>query len=937
MYKKLISLIFLVVVLSAAGTVSADLVAHWMFDDAGGDTAFDMSGNGADGTLTGNPDWTVGPIGGALSLANAGDYVQMPNSEAIKLRSTGTYTVACWLNIQSPTGAIVYHGLGCSTWASWFLGLGGPEPDAPRQEGNLVFGVRSANGSAYTSVAAPTVADAWIHVAATYDGSTLTLYLDGEERASETAPAPFDSTEDLYVGGDPGCGGRNWYEGAIDDLRIYDNALSGGEVMAVMQGKAWPFAFGPEPEDGAILEATWANIKWQPGQLAVSHDVYIGTSLEDVEAGAESTFVGNQAAANLIVGFVGFPFAEGLVPGTTYYWRVDEVNDADPNSPWKGDVWSFWVPSKKTYGAVPTQGMNFVKTDATVSWSTGFGGKLTQMYFGTDADEVDAGTGGTAKGPVVGTTYDPGPLEKGTTYYWRVDQFDGADTHKGDVWSFTTVPDIAVGDPALLGWWTLDEGEGTTAVDWSGHGGHGSFVGDPQWTYGYQGSALEFDGAGEYVNCGDDTGADATGDFTLAAWVQMAPGNSDQYMGIGGRLMVSGGIYTGFALVRHTTNVFRLWVGDNTDDLAKSGVSSDAMYTDTEWHHVAGVHEGRANFLYVDGVKQAGSTMIDFVPSVQFFHIAKQYANTDERYFKGKIDDVRLYNKALTEAEIAEVMHGDTNLAGNPVPGRDAVLDIRDISSLSWSRGSTASSHDVYLGTDRGAVAGADNSSPQFHGNQARTTLSLAGLVEFGGGDYYWRVDEVETDGTVHAGTVWKFTVPDYLIVDNFESYNNIDPPNDGSNRIFDNWIDGFGTTTNGALVGNDLPPYGEHGIVQAGNQSMKYRYDNAGKTSEATLTVAKGDWTAEGVTKLVLQVRGASGNAPDRIYVALNGTAVIYHDDASATQLTGWNEWVIDLAAFGVDLANVNSITIGVGTKNTPVATGGTGTMYFDEILLTP
>jgi prepilin-type processing-associated H-X9-DG protein len=581
--------------------------------------------------------------------------------------------------------------------------------------------------------------------------------------------------------------------------------------------------------------------------------------------------------------------------------------------------------------------MNFVKTDATVSWSTGFGGKLTQMYFGTDADEVDAGTGGTAKGPVVGTTYDPGPLEKGTTYYWRVDQFDGADTHKGDVWSFTTVPDIAVGDPALLGWWTLDEGEGTTAVDWSGHGGHGSFVGDPQWTYGYQGSALEFDGAGEYVNCGDDTGADATGDFTLAAWVQMAPGNSDQYMGIGGRLMVSGGIYTGFALVRHTTNVFRLWVGDNTDDLAKSGVSSDAMYTDTEWHHVAGVHEGRANFLYVDGVKQAGSTMIDFVPSVQFFHIAKQYANTDERYFKGKIDDVRLYNKALTEAEIAEVMHGDTNLAGNPVPGRDAVLDIRDISSLSWSRGSTASSHDVYLGTDRGAVAGADNSSPQFHGNQARTTLSLAGLVEFGGGDYYWRVDEVETDGTVHAGTVWKFTVPDYLIVDNFESYNNIDPPNDGSNRIFDNWIDGFGTTTNGALVGNDLPPYGEHGIVQAGNQSMKYRYDNAGKTSEATLTVAKGDWTAEGVTKLVLQVRGASGNAPDRIYVALNGTAVIYHDDASATQLTGWNEWVIDLAAFGVDLANVNSITIGVGTKNTPVATGGTGTMYFDEILLTP
>jgi len=297
---------------------------------------------------------------------------------------------------------------------------------------------------------------------------------------------------------------------------------------------------------------------------------------------------------------------------------------------------------------------------------------------------------------------------------------------------------------------------------------------------------------------------------------------------------------------------------------------------------------------------------------------------------------VRVYNKALTDAQVANVMLGDTKMAGNPVPGRDALLDMRDISSLSWSRGSTASSHDVYFGTDRDAVAGADNSSPEFKGNQAGTSLSLASLVEFGGGDYYWRVDEVEAGGTVNAGTVWKFTVPEYLIVDNFESYNNIDPPNAGSNRVFDNWIDGFGTTTNGALVGNELPPYGEHGIVQSGNQSMLYAYDNAGKTSEATLTLAKRDWTVEGVMNLVVQMRGASGNAADRVYVALNGTAVVYHDDPAATQVRGWNEWVIDLATFGIDLTNVNSISIGIGTRNAPSAGGGTGTMYFDEIVLT-
>jgi hypothetical protein len=70
-------------------------------------------------------------------------------------------------------------------------------------------------------------------------------------------------------------------------------------------------------------------------------------------------------------------------------------------------------------------------------------------------------------------------------------------------------------------------------------------------------------------------------------------------------------------------------------------------------------------------------------------------------------------------------------------------------------------------------------------------------------------------------------------------------------------------------------------------------------------------------------------------LFVALNGTAVVYHDDVSATQLTGWNEWVIDLAEFvGVDLTNVGSITIGFGTKNVPAA-GGAGEVYFDDIRL--
>ena len=171
-------------------------------------------------------------------------------------------------------------------------------------------------------------------------------------------------------------------------------------------------------------------------------------------------------------------------------------------------------------------------------------------------------------------------------------------------------------------------------------------------------------------------------------------------------------------------------------------------------------------------------------------------------------------------------------------------------------------------------------------------------------------------------------------MVDDFEAYNDIDPPDPNSNRIFDKWIDGFGTTTNGALVGNDMPPYAEQTVVHGGDQSMIYRYDNAGKTSEAILTlVYPRDWTAEGATKLSLQFRGASANAAEQMFVAL-GNSVVYHADPAATQITGWNEWVVDLATFGVNLTNVNTIAIGFGARNAPAA-GGAGTMYFDDIRL--
>ena len=104
--------------------------------------------------------------------------------------------------------------------------------------------------------------------------------------------------------------------------------------------------------------------------------------------------------------------------------------------------------------------------------------------------------------------------------------------------------------------------------------------------------------------------------------------------------------------MRHTGNAFRLWVGDGTDDLAKSAVSSDTPYTDSEWHHAVGVREGRTNRLYIDGAPQTATSVTGLVPSTDFFHLGRQYGHLDDRYLRGAIDDVRVYDRALSAEEL---------------------------------------------------------------------------------------------------------------------------------------------------------------------------------------------------------------------------------------------------------------------------------------------
>ena len=714
MCKKLICLVSFILVLSQASSADADLVGHWPLDEGSGTTIIDISGNGNDGSLVDNPVWDItwvaGVSGSALEFQGVGtsggngDYFDCGSDASLNM--TGPISIALWIrpDADDPEGNLTTTApmskTDGSAW-SWQVrygwGQGAPEPYM-----SFTF---NSSPRAWAHVGKNLERYEWCHIACSHDGETLKCYLNGEETNS-TPMGQFGGVgTPVNIGTDGwGC---DWI-GLIDDVRMYDHALSEPEILSAMEGEVVYRAWGPTPADGDLITDTWANLSWKPGPKAVSHDVYFGENFNYVNDGAEGTFLGNQGGTFIIVGFPGFAYPDGLVPGTTYYWRVDEVNDTEPNSPWKGDVWSFGIPPKTAYAPDPADGGDSVALDVQLSWTPGFGAKLHTVYFGDNFDEVSNATGGETQGTAL---YTPGPLEMAKTYYWRVDEFDVVETHKGDIWSFTTEGAVSSPDPA--------------------------------------------------------NGAE----------------------------------------------------------------------------------------------------------------------------------------------------------------------DVTQTPLLTWVPGVFADTHQVYFG--------ADEASMELKGSGNLGSESYApGQLEWNT-TYYWRVDEANNANadSPWTGPLWSFTTADFLIIDDFESYNDIDPSEPGSNNIFYAWIDGYDNpATNGSVVGNPFPPYAEQTVVHSGLQSMPLTYDNAVGKSEATLTLTSNrDWTVNGVNTLTIWYRGGSSNAAETMYVVLNGSAGFDNDNPDAAQKSAWTQWNIDLTRFadqGVNLANVNSITIGLGNRTNPAA-GGSGKIYFDDIRL--
>ena len=867
-----------------------DLLGWWKLDDGTGTVTVDSSGNGFDGVFVGDPEWVAGKFGSGLSFdGQGGERVSIGNLDV----DAGGISLTCWffadtLDTPGQDPRMISKAFGGGTDDHiWLM-------SSSRQGGEkrLRFRLKTNDGGAVTTLIGDQGAGVrvlpvgeWAHAAATWDGTTMRVYINGIETGSADrgGTAVFtDPAVGAAFGNQPVGGENRPWDGVLDDVRIYTKALTVDEIAEVMQGPPAPLAAGPDPADGATLEQSWTSLTWQAGTYAVSHDVYFGTSFEDVEQGAATAFVGNTTNNLQVVGFVGFPAPDGLEPGVTYYWRVDEINPDNSESPWKGIVWSFTLPPRGAYRPVPADTMKFVKTDAELSWTAKWGAALYAAYFGTDAAEVEAATGAPAAGK---TTFDPGPLEMDTKYYWRVDTFDGLEWLTGDVWSFTTTR---------------------------------------------PGGGL----VGEYANYGGGVPNPPESPFQNVTLTRIDPGINFAW----GNGSPEPGVVD-------EDNFAVRWTGEL--EVPLTGKYTFKTTTDD------GV------LLYVNGQEMADawrnqSAALEQSGSIRL--VAGEFASIKMLYFAtgGNAQADLRWEHDLIPLEVVPAAALSPPLRAGLITPTNEATNVTQTPTLEWAAGGQAVQHDVYFGIDPDVVAAADSGTADiYRGRQAETSFTPAKLAW--DTTYYWRIDEVNdlNPDSPWQGSVWTFTTADFLIVDDFESYDAYD------DQIWWTWKDGLGFVAHddepafngngtGSAVGDETTvSFTEEGTRHGGAQAMPLFYDNnkvgAAKYSEAEMTLTSArDWTEEGVVELSLWFSGDPANSAESLYVAVSNTGgqpvVVVHQDPAATQIDGWTEWVIPLQTLadqGIDLTDVDKIALGVGTRGNNTVPGGQGKILYDDIRL--
>jgi len=525
----------------------------------------------------------------------------------------------------------------------------------------------------------------------------------------------------------------------------------------------------------------------------------------------------------------------------------------------------------------PADAETDVPGNVVLAWTPGGSANTHDVYFGTVFDDVnDAGRGNPlavlhSQGQSA-SIYDPaGILEFGRTYYWRIDEVSAP-------------PDSTIfkGDV----WSFTVEPFALQAVNLVAEASNSSEGKGPENSI--DGSGLD---ANDLHSTQDETmwlsdlnGAQPTWvqyEFDKVyklheMWVWNHNGAYEQLIGIGAR------------------NVTIEYSVNGTD------------YTTLGTTHEFAQAPGTPHYAHNTTVDFAGTTAkyIRLTVNSNWGGIFTQYGLSEVRFFY-----IPTY---------ARKPYPDSGAADVEI---DVVLGFREARE--------AARHDVYISSDEQAVI--DGTAPA----NTVTEASYGPLALDLSTAYYWRVDEVndaETPAT-WQGDIWNFSTQEFLVVDDFEDYNEIEPF-----TVYNTWTDGYQDQTNGSTIGYILGNPQETGIFHGGKQSAPVMYDNSvASFSEVTVSTDElsigRDWTKGGAETLVLWFYGDPANAAtEQMYVKINGAKVVYPGDAADITRPIWKQWNTGLAALGINPGNVMQLSIGFERTG---ASGGSGTVLIDDIRL--
>jgi hypothetical protein len=622
------------------------LVGKWKLDHTSGTTATDSSPFANNGTVTGTANWST-DCGGmrVFDFNGSTNYVSVTNES--QLQPTEAITIAAWIKGDS---------WGAGTDVDTILRKGDNQPNNYKLEvadGKLELGL-DANDDAGIQSIATLATGQWYHVAATWNGSTVKLYINGVLDSSTAYSGTIGTdTRALYIGGRSGA---DLFDGMIRDVYLYNRALNDSEIekLAGLIGY-WAFSEGSgttaADSSGQGNNATLSGGASWTTDCAGNNNALLTNGAGGIAQTASKFSPPDVGTVAFWLRSTGAPATTARILGLGGDWEIRQQTDGRVIADLCGD-------GGTTVGTTTplSEAGRWYHFTATFDSSN----EAYAIY--VDGQLEVSGTNSAAMSQQAANFLSFG-TRTGSSEYWS-----GA-LRDVRVYSRKLCPSEIAALYGATGYWNLDETSGTTANNAAPSGADGTYVGGV--TLGGSGPtgttiAAQFDGTNDYVSLPTDT-ADYSKGFTIAAWARPTSAASwARFVDIGGGSDINNLFLTRYS----TTSTMELAIHDGTGG-AKTYVRASNTIDLNSWHHYAGtVNAAGVAKLYKDGAEISITSGSAGYPNVGLPTNATRNSNfigrsnwAGDAYYQGKLYDVRIYSRALCPTEILQIYEG-TNFTG---------------------------------------------------------------------------------------------------------------------------------------------------------------------------------------------------------------------------------------------------------------------------------